>query len=84
MNQVLIKILKQKLKIEVQFFLLLRFSLIYFIKTYIKSESGLEKPLLVNKQNLPLSQLLVRKRENPEEQKNPKGFGGQGGSELIL
>lgn len=58
MNQVLIKILKQKLKIEVQFFLLLRFSLIYFIKTYIKSESDLEKALLVNKQNLPLSQLL--------------------------
>lgn len=79
MNQVLIKILKQKLKIEVQFFLLLRFSLIYFIKTYIKSESGLEKALLVNKQNLPLSQLLVRKRENPEEQKNPKGLGGGAG-----
>lgn len=79
MNQVLIKILKQKLEIEVQFFLLLRFSLIYFIKTYIKSESGLEKALLVNKQNLPLSQLLVRKRENPEEQKNPKGFGVRAG-----
>lgn len=52
MNQILIKILKQKLKIEVQFFLLLRFSLIYYIKIYNKSESDLEKALL-NKQNLP-------------------------------
>lgn len=57
MNQVLIKILKQKLKIEVQFFLLLRFSLIYYIKIYNKSDSDLEKTLL-NKQNLPLSLLL--------------------------
>jgi len=58
MSQVVIKILKQKLQIEVQFFLLLRISLIYFIKTYIKSERDLEKALLVNKQNLSLSQLL--------------------------
>lgn len=52
MNQILIKILKQKLKIEVQFFLLLRFSLIYYTKIYSNSESDLEKALL-NKQILP-------------------------------
>lgn len=72
MNQILIKILKQKPKIEVQFFLL---SLIYFIKSCIKSERDLKKALLVNMQNLPLSQLLdfSRKKEIPEEQKNPRG-----------
>lgn len=42
---------------EVQFFLILRFSLIYYIKIYNKSESDLEKAL-VNKQNVPLSLLL--------------------------
>lgn len=80
-NQVLIKILKQKLKIKVHSFLLLRFSLIYFLKTFIRSESDLEEALLVNKQNLPLLIDIVRKGVNSEEQKDPKG---QGKSELIL
>lgn len=77
----LIKILKQKLKIKVHSFLLLRFSLIYFLKTFIRSESDLEEALLVNKQNLPLLIDIVRKGVNSEEQKDPKG---QGKSELIL
>lgn len=47
---------------EVKLFLL---SLIYFIKTCVKSESDLEKAVLVNTQDLPLLQLLdlVRKEE---------------------